>query len=259
MEVGLKVCAQHEVNTVLATMWGDDGAETNTMLATSLLPIFSEACWQGPDVEKQEIVKAGECISGIPRKVIEAWGEFYPSEKDSRPGKQLVWCDPMFPLVQLAEGDSYDRIIQRSKAAIEAMEGVEALECRYAALLFDICIQKAEWMRDFREKYLAKDRAWLQDAADVRIQQLLKSYTKLRDTHKELWERDNKRFGWEVLSLRYGGIIQRMLDAQDEIRRYLSGEIGCIEELEAEPLEIYKNKHHLYGRFVTPARDYWQL
>ena len=23
--------------------------------------------------------------------------------------------------------------------------------------------------------------------------------------------------------------------------------------------EHFKNKHHLYGRFVTPARDYWQL
>jgi len=25
------------------------------------------------------------------------------------------------------------------------------------------------------------------------------------------------------------------------------------------PLSCIKSKHHMYGRFVTPARDYWQL
>jgi len=53
--------------------------------------------------------------------------------------------------------------------------------------------------------------------------------------------------------------MERMQDAQHQLARYLSGEIDRIEELEAAPLPIYKNKHHLYGRFVTPARDYWQL
>ena len=61
-----------------------------------------------------------------------------------------------------------------------------------------------------------------------------------------------------MLSLRYGGVTERMLDARDEISRYLSGELPCVEELEAKPLGLFKNKHQLYGRFVTPARDYWQ-
>ena len=259
MSVGLKVCAQHKVDTVLATMWGDDGAETNTLLATSLLPIFSEACWQGPDVARDEVIKAGECISSVPRKVFEAWGDFYPSREDSRPGKQLIWCDPMYPLVQLADYDSYDQIIERSRTAIATMKDQSSLECRYATLLFDVCMRKAEWMRDFREKYLANDRAWLKDAAQTFIPQLVSSYTQLKEAHRALWERDNKRFGWEVLSLRYGGAAERMLDTKDLIERYLKGETDRIEELEVEPQPIFKNRHHLYGRFVTPARDYWQL
>lgn len=259
MSVGLKVCAQHEVNTVLATMWGDDGAETNTLLASSMLPIFSEACWQGPGAARADIIKSGECLTGIPRAVFEAWGDFYPSGQDSRPGKQLIWCDPLYPLVNLAEYDSYDLIIDRSRRAIETMKGQDNLECRYAALLFDVCVGKAEWMRDLQSKYLSGDKEWLQEAADKRVPQLIASYTQLKETHRALWERDNKRFGWEVLSLRYGGAVERLLDAQDEIRRYLAGEIESIEELHAEPLGLTKNRHHLYGRFVTPARDYWQL
>ena len=43
MQAALRACANHRVNTVFATMWGDDGAETNALLAFSRLPIFSEA------------------------------------------------------------------------------------------------------------------------------------------------------------------------------------------------------------------------
>ena len=45
----LAACAKHGVDMAFATMWGDDGAETNLFLATGLLPIFSESCWQGHD------------------------------------------------------------------------------------------------------------------------------------------------------------------------------------------------------------------
>ncbi|MBQ4551928.1 MAG: family 20 glycosylhydrolase [Clostridia bacterium] len=258
MSVGLKVCAQHQVDTVLATMWGDDGAETNTLLAASMLPIFSEACWQGPDAAREDVIKAGECLTGVPRKVFEAWGDFYPSGQDSRPGKQLIWCDPMYPLLNIAQYDSFEQIIDRSQRAIETMKGCDTLECRYATLLFSICVQKAEWMRDFRNKYMENDRAWLQ-AADEKIDAMVENYAKLRDAHRALWERDNKRFGWEVLSLRYGGVMERLRDAQDEIKRYLNGEIACIEELHAEPKGFVKRSHNMYGRFSTPARDYWQL
>ncbi|MBR0454563.1 MAG: hypothetical protein IIX25_02750, partial [Clostridia bacterium] len=80
--MGLRVCAKHQVKTVLATLWGDDGAETNLMLANSLLPIFSEACWQGPECDEQEMVLAGECLTGLPRSVMEAWGDFFIEDRD---------------------------------------------------------------------------------------------------------------------------------------------------------------------------------
>lgn len=259
MGAGLPVCARHRVDTVLATLWGDDGAETSLTLGTSLLPVFSEACWQGPGVSRQEVVLAGECVSGVPRSVVEAWGEFYPDEKDSCPGKQLIWCDPMYPLVRLPEGDSFDRIIERSRRALDAMKGQETPECRYASLLFDVCIRKAEWMQDLRPRYLAGDRAWLQETLDTRLPALIDRYAALKEAHRNLWERDCRRFGWEVLSLRYGGVISRMLDARDAISRYLSGGLERIEELEVQPLPLYKHRHQLYGRFVTPARDTWQM
>lgn len=261
MEVGLRVCAKHHVNTVFTTLWGDDGAETNTLLASSLLPIFSEACWQGADCPKGEIIKAGECLTGLPYEVLCAWGDFYPDETDSRPGKQLIWGDPLYPLTILSESDSFEKIIARSRRAIHTLKPLsDRLDCRYAAALFDVCIQKAELISQLRERYLNHDHAWLCDAVERRLPNLAAAYRTLAALHRELWERDNKRFGWEVLALRYGGAMERLLDVQDELRRYLAGELPSIEELDAQPKGFIKGKKHsIYGKFVTPARDYWQM
>ena len=261
MSVGLKVCAKHKVNTVIATMWGDDGAETNTMLASSMLPIFSEACWQGPDYDMKDAIALGECLTGIPRKVLDAWGDFYPGQYDSRPGKQLIWGDPLYPLTKVAAEDSFDKIIERSETAIETMRDYQdMLECQYATLVFKVCMEKAKMAKDIRSRYLAGDKPWLSYLAQQTIPTLLQTYKQLELNHRKLWERDNRRFGWEVICLRYGGAISRLVDVQDEILRYLSGELTCIEELDVEPRDLYKGKnHHLYGKFVTPAKDYWQL
>ena len=261
MEIGLRVCAKHHVNTVFTTLWGDDGAETNTLLASSMLPIFSEACWQGANCPKEEIIKAGECLTGLPYEALCAWGDFYPDETDSRPGKQLILGDPLYPLTILSENDSFEQIIARSRRAMHTLEPfTDRLDCRYAAALFDVCIQKAELISQLRERYLECDHEWLCDAVERRLPNLVAAYRTLAALHRELWERDNKRFGWEVLALRYGGAMERLLDVQDELRRYLAGELQSVEELDAQPRGFIKGKKHsIYGKFVTPARDYWQM
>ena len=260
MYPALRACARHGVDTVIATMWGDDGAETNTMLASSLLPIFSEACWQGAGVDAQEAVRAGECLTGVPRAVLHAWGELFPGERDQRPGKFLLYCDPLYPTVLFGEGDDMDKLIARSERAIAAMKPYrDAMpECRYASLLFETLIAKGGMVRELRARYLAGDRAWLTAQAEETIPALLALYDALMRAHRALWERDNRRFGWEVLALRYGAITGRLADVQDELRRYLAGELHAVVELDAEPRGFKKGGNfHCYGTFVTPARDIW--
>ncbi len=247
----LRACAKHRVDTVLATMWGDDAAETNVFLAGALLPIFSESCWQGCDCPKEEMILAGEALTGMPRAVLDAMGEFYPSEKDVRTGKSLIWCDPLYPL-EMTE-DTLEAAIARSDAALGILAAQEdRLEIRYASALFEIAREKARWMRDLRARYAAGDRAWLRDVALAAVPDMLEQYDTLLKLHRALWERDMKRFGWEVLALRYGAVMGRLRDAADEIRRYLAGELQAIEELEETPLPSVRAALH-FENLVTPS------
>ena len=43
---------------------------------------------------------------------------------------------------------------------------------------------------------------------------------------------ENKAFGFEVQSLRIGGLRQRILEVQQRMEEYLSGELAEIDELE---------------------------
>ena len=248
----LSACAKHRVDTVFATLWGDDGAETNVFLASSMLPIFSENCWQGADCPKEEMILAGECLTGMPREALLAMGEFYPDEKDIRTGKSLIWCDPLYPILD-PMGDSMDEAIARSEKALAAFEACpDKLVREYACLLFEVAKEKARILRDLRAKYLADDRLWLVQLAQEDLPALTNQYAKLMGIHRRLWERDYKRNGWEVVCLRYGGAMARLADVTDELVRYLAGELKEIVELEETPLSPARIAQH-YEHMVTPS------
>lgn len=250
----LRACARHGVDTVLATLWGDDAAETNVFLGSALLPIFSESCWQGSDCPRTEMMLAGEALTGMPRAALDAMGAFYPSAQDVRTGKALIWGHLLYPLVDFT-GDSPDAVITRCEAALSVLRTQEErLEYRYAAALFEIVREKARMARDLRTRYLAGDRAWLRTLAQTKIPHLLETYAGLMRLHRALWERDMRRSGWEVLAMRYGAVRGQLEDAADEILRYLSGELAVIEELEEAPLPTARETQH-FEHLVTPSAE----
>lgn len=256
MRPALKACLARGIRTVMATLWGDDGAETNLFLASSLLPVFSEACWQGEtgDLER-EIALSGECLTGLPDDALHAMGEFFADGDKGIAGKSLVWGDILLPLLY-DTGDPLGEAARRMRAALPALQAhEERLECRYAALLMELCARKAELMRELRARYLAGDRAFLAAAANEEIPALLALYDRLLPAHRALWERDMRRFGWEVIALRYGAVTGRLRDVQDELTRYLSGELATIEELDAEPLPARRADRH-FRSLITATVDY---
>ncbi len=248
----LRVAARHQVQTVMATLWGDDGEETNYFLGLPMLPVFSEACWQGECSSMEEALHLGEGITGLTPEEVRAMGDFFPDASDNRTGKGLVWCDVLYPLLQRTR-EQWDETIARYQAARTVLAGREdKLECRYAVAVYDVAIRKAGLLRDLRSRYLAGDRVYLMDVAQEAIPRLLEEYERLTCLHRELWERDMKRFGWEVLCLRYGAAEGRLRDVQDELCRYLSGELPAIAELDEEPLPGERRKKR-YMNWVTPT------
>ncbi len=252
MGPALRACARHQVDTVFATMWGDDGAETDVFLAFNQLPIFSEACWQGADVSDEALARLGEQLTGVPEEAFTAFGEFYPSERERCTGKGLIWCDPLYPMMEFGFESMRDAAARFRRAA-ETLAGYpDSAECRYARLCFQTAAMKGELVAELRDRYLAHDRAWLRQTVTVTIPALQEQYQRLLEAHRGLWERDMKRFGWEILALRYGAVTGRLADVQDELSRYLAGELPAIPELDEVPLPVFRRAGQHFHGFVTP-------
>ncbi len=174
-------------------------------------------------------------------------GECFADGDKGLSGKQLVWGDLLLPLLS-DTADAFREAEERMRAALPALSACgDRLDCRYAALVFSLCARKAGIMRELRARYLAGDRAYLAAVANEEIPALLSLYDELMRAHRALWERDMRRFGWEVIALRYGAVTGRLRDVQDELARYLSGQLTTLEELDAGPLPAARSDRRFHA------------
>ena len=254
LQPALRSCLRHGIQTVFTTAWGDDGAETDCMLALNLLPLLSEACWLGKTADSQHIAYMGEALTGIPFKAFKAMGAFYPDERDIRTGKSLIWCDVLFYLT-CSQQDAFSAVADRASKALTVLEGsAKMLECEYASLLFETIVIKAQLLEALRPAYLAGDRAYLAKAVEETLPALASLYELLLKKHRSLWERDMKRPGWEVLCLRYSAVIGRLWDVRDELRDYLDGRLASVEALEEPMLNTSRwGGRQRFSCYISPS------
>ena len=248
---GLRASCQEGVNMVIATEWGDDGGETPLCLADFMLPMFSEVCWQGPDASEEEMTKAAMCLTGFPADYPSACAAFYPGKKYIERGKGLVWCDPLLPLMPM-EDVPLDRFADGLGQAQEIIARLpESPEKTYLKTLYAACEKKARLLPKIRIAYTASkrtgDRAPLKQIAAEDIPALRDAYHDLALAHRTLWLRDCKPQGWEMISVRYGGVMGRLEDTALTLSSYANHEMDEIAELEEVLPEGYMTSGTFFG------------
>ena len=239
----LRACLKAGVNTVLATLWEDDGSETDQRLALSQLPIYAEHVWQGSACTREDIERMGEELTGLPRCCYSAMGAFYADDEDHRPGKGLFYCDPLYPLTEgLWDLTGYREGLENAIAVLE--EHLDDPRCEYAWLIQRIALHKLDWVNSLRPAYVRGDRAAVLALADRALPEMRGLYARLMDVWREQWESCRKRNGWETICARLGAILARLDDVQRLLLRWCRGDIARIDELEEEPLPASR----LWGR-----------
>ena len=253
MMPALKVAARLGTDTVFATLWGDDGAETDYLMAVDRYTMFSEACWTGGDFSPEECELAAECLTGMPRELRSAWDYFYADSWQDSTGKAMIWCDPLYPC---GASDQQKEILfsgaaEALKILDEYPEFKNRTEIYYTRCLYTTLMRKTARIRDLRNAYEKKDKEALAKISGQEIPAAVEAYRELMKAHRALWELNRKRQGWEVLALRYGGAMSRLEDVADEVQRWLDGTLAEIPELEEKVLPDGKGTH--YDRVSTPS------
>ena len=110
--------------------------------------------------------------------------------------------------------------------------------------------------------YSQEDKETLQEIANIKIPVLLQRLQDFYQSFRTQWNLENKSFGFEVQTVRIGGLLQRLKDVQEILNAYLREEISGIAELN-EPQKAFhyfeQNErrslnYNLWTDIVSPSK-----
>jgi len=266
----LSACKKEGVKEVLTTLWMDDGAENNFFAALLGLQLYAEHGYaEVPDTDK--LKKRVKTCTGIDydafmdlKYLDETPGCVNDNFDAANPSRFLLWQDILMGLFDrhvegLDMAGHYARLEIKMRehknrnTELNFIFEVPEKLCSVLSIKSDIGLK-------IKDTYDRKDMPALEH---ICIKQLPELYTRvddLRVTHRELWLKIYKPFGWEVLDIRYGGVLARVDTTIKRLKDYLEGRIEKIEELEEERLYFDGVEHPAnvgvgnifpYSRMVT--------
>lgn len=238
-EAAMRSVWEHSIDTVFFTMWGDHGKECSYY--TMLPMLFAAAEMAKGNFDKENIEKQFEQKHGY------AFEEFMnlelPNITDegeshfNDPCKYLLYNDAFIGIFDFTvASDLTERYRKAAEILAKSMNGR-----KYDYLfdmekkLLDVLVKKADLGVRLRKAYQADDKEALRVLVEEFpvIRQRMRSFF---DAFRDMWLRENKAFGLEVQQQRFGGLLYRMEECEARLRKYISGELFGIEELEEKSL-----------------------
>ena len=248
----LMTCKKMGIKKVLATTWGDNGQETSHWNALPIMQWYAEHAYHKEVNSELVTSRFATCVRQnlydqmmSLRFLDEVPGVESSNHYMANPSKYLLWQDPLVGLFEehvyryQKYGDlikHYEEIKQRlvsfNTGPLDALD----LNLQVYESLAAVLQVKATFGIELMDAYKNQQTDVLINLARHRIPTIHAAIETLRNHHQAIWMMTYKPFGWEVLDIRYGGLLQRFKTTQQKIEQYVAHEISCIEELEEERL-----------------------
>lgn len=247
---GLSACKKAGTKLVLATAWGDDGAETNLLAALLGMQLYGEFTYKGGYDESNLAARFRRCCGADAQAFLDL------DMFNTVPGMECWYNDPVNackfllyqdPVVQLFETDTKGLHMAEHYAGLTQRYARYAAENQEYALLFDFYTAlahalslKCAWHEKAAEIVRAGDREGAGDlAADVPA--MIEAVEALRAAWRQLWDSTNKPYGFEVIDSRLGGVAARLSTAMEKMRAFAEGRAEDIPEL-SSPVLPFKHR-----------------
>ncbi len=242
---GLTACKKRDIREVFATVWGDD-SENNYFSALLGLQLYAEHCYT-KEMDLDKLRQRFHFCTGVEfdafmdlRYFNEIPGAAFNESNIDSTAKCLLWQDILLGLfdknIQDMELTTYYRALEAKfhqyQEEYPEWSNVFAVPAKLASVL------QIKWNigMQIRQAYQEKDNQRLLRIAQHELPILEEKVKMLRLVHRTQWFEIYKPFGWEVLDIRYGGVLARIDSIAGRIKDYLEQRIDKMEELEEERL-----------------------
>ncbi len=262
----LDACRERNVPGVLLTIWGDDGMEVDLYANLAAAQFMADRCHVREDgrvvADATESNFRASCRAAFSDFVRAAHVDILPSMqgekyRNANCSKWMLWDDP---LLGMCEPFHADESLSGHYAALanelERGDAASVMESRLRvpARLARVLAIKADLRGRLVSAYRSADRDELGRIYDNDIPRLQQAIEELWQAHHEAWRVSFKPFGWEVLELRYGGLLLRVRTMGERISDLLNGVVDSIPEFETTlmPLQTRASRSFLNPRLLKP-------
>lgn len=245
----LESCKSEGVQEVFATIWGDNGAETNMFFGLLGLQLYAEHGYSKL-LDMDRLKSRFRFCTGMDYEALMDISQMdqtqgAKAEDFFNPSKYILWQDILQGLFDKNierhnMGEYYRQLANKLKGYISASGEWSSL-FDFQHRLCSVLSLKSEMGIKLKKYYDARDKEGLAEIAEIQLPELYHRVKLLRAAHRTQWMKTNKPFGWDVLDIRYGGLLARIDTAMARVGEYLSGCIDTIEELEEERLYYNDN------------------
>lgn len=255
----LRAAKTKGIREVIATAWGDNGNETNHLVVLAGLQLFAEHGY-GDDISDELLGRRLAACTGIDlfgslnalKYMDEVPGVSEGNHWMANPSKYLLWQDPLLGLLDKHVEGEAESVLPGHYAELEKQwrHCKEQFPAPFSRLydfyekLASALIIKSTLGVTLRRLYQSGEKELLAEFANAAaspLSALKQRIETLRISHRALWMDTYKPFGWEVLDLRYGGLLARISSTRDRLADYVEGRIEEIEELEVDRLLFDQN------------------
>lgn len=244
-KAALDVCKEEDIEEVFVTVWGDNGAETPQSTALPVLQVFAENMYHENVNEEELAHRFKTCTGGslddfmLLNQFDETPGVEENNLEANSPSKFLLYQDILTGLYDkniegLDLNQHYQKLYEKL-INIKEGSGQWGLLFHFYSSLANVLSKKSEMGIRLKKSYDKKDNKAI-EAIINKLEKLHTDVEQLRQSHRKLWFSMYKPFGWEVIDIRYGGVLTRMETAKYRLSEYLNGEIDVLPELEEERL-----------------------
>ncbi len=243
----LAACKRHKVKEIMATAWGDDGAETSIETILPGIILFGEHCY-GQPADEQAISLRLRFLTGLSLQDFQAIekldilpGGDYPNVKTKNPSKHILYQDI---LMGAFDGYFADEAIEKHyKDCEKELHQLTQREGNAYSDLFEMYGRLASVLElkcrlgiRIRRAYLQNNRVQLMTIVQDTLPQLRMAVSAFKQAFMKVWFYEAKGYGFEVIDIRLGGLLSRIDTVTVRLSAYLNGEIREIEELTEQPL-----------------------
>ena len=170
MRPALQAAVEVGTDTMIMTMWSNNGCETSHILGIPMIAPFSEYCWRGECCTEEDIWDMSGFMTGLTPELSDAVSDFFFNYDEAvSAGKAILWSDPLINLL------SYDydlpRIEEYLVNGLKVFEKYQGVE--YFRAVFKATLGKCRLHMEFRDRYKTGDKEWLNTLAENTLPELI--------------------------------------------------------------------------------------